>query len=81
MEHVSLREANQNLSRYVEAVQQGQEVVITRRGVPVARLVAVASVKQLNAEQQEARKRTWKRMRKGYSLGGAKPDRNELHER
>jgi prevent-host-death family protein len=37
--HVSLRDANQHLSRYVTAVEQGQEFVITRRRRPVAKLV------------------------------------------
>lgn len=36
---ISLREANQHLSRYIKTVEQGQELVITRRGQPVARLV------------------------------------------
>ena len=31
-QRISLREANQHLSRYIEAVQKGQEIVITRRG-------------------------------------------------
>ncbi len=36
----SFREANQHVSRYVRAVEQGHVVVITRRGGPVARLGA-----------------------------------------
>jgi prevent-host-death family protein len=36
---VGIHEAKTNLSKLVEAVQTGEEVVITRRGVEVARLV------------------------------------------
>ena len=80
-QHISLREANQHLFRYIEAVQQGHEIIITRRGQPVARLVGVTSKRTLSAEQQEARKRSLERMRRGYALGGQPVSRSELHER
>lgn len=82
-QRVSLREANQHLSRYVQMAEGGSEVVITRRGKPVARLVPVESMirKQLTQEQLEALERTRRRMRKGYDLGGVLPDRDELHAR
>lgn len=35
-QHISLRQANQNFSRYVEAVERGEEFIVTRRGKPVA---------------------------------------------
>jgi prevent-host-death family protein len=38
---ISIREANQHLSRCVDAVQDGAEIIITRRGVPVARLIGL----------------------------------------
>ena len=81
-QHISLREANQHLSRYIEAVQQqGHEIIITRRGQPVARLVGVTSKKVLSVEQQEARNRSLERMRRGYPLGGQPIRRGELYER
>ena len=80
-QHISLREANQHLSRYIKAVQQGHEIVLTRRGQPVARLVGVTSKKVLSVDQQEARKRSLERMRRGYSLGGQPIRRDELYER
>ena len=49
-QHINLREANQHLSRYIEAVQQGHEIIITRRGQPVARLVGVTSKRTLSAK-------------------------------
>ena len=80
-QQVSLREANQHLSRYVKDVEQGQEIVITRRGQPVARLVPVERERRLSAEQSAALERTRQRMRRGYDLGGRMPLRDELHER
>ncbi len=82
MQHqISLREANQHLSRYIKTVEQGEELVITRRGKPVARLVPVSAERQLSPEQQAALERTRERMRRGYDLGGRMPPRDELHER
>ncbi len=80
-EFISIREANQHLSRYVDAVQDGGEIIITRRGTPVARLIGVLKSRELNETQEQARKRTLVRMRKGYSLGGHVPQREVLHER
>jgi prevent-host-death family protein len=79
LRRISLREANQHLSRYVRSVEQGHEVVITRRGRPVARLVAVDEERRLNPEQEAALARTRQRMDRGYDLGGEMPPRDELH--
>lgn len=45
MKTVSVLEAKTHLSALLEAVRQGEEVVITRRGQPVARLSAIAAPK------------------------------------
>ena len=82
MQHqISLREANQHLSRYIKTVEQGEELVITRRGKPVARLVPIATKPELNPEQLAALARTRDRMRSGRDLGGRMPSRESLHER
>ena len=39
MREAGIREARQNLSALIEEVQKGQEITITDRGRPVARLV------------------------------------------
>lgn len=78
---VSLRDANQHLSRYVAAVERGDAFVITRRGRPVARLVPVASAERMTDRQRAALERTLARMRTGYRLGGRRIGRDELHER
>lgn len=40
---VGMHEAKTHLSKLIRRVQDGEEVVIERRGTPVARLVAVSS--------------------------------------
>lgn len=39
--HVGVRELKNNLSRYLEQVKRGEEVIVTSHGKPVARLTAV----------------------------------------
>jgi prevent-host-death family protein len=80
-QQVSLREANQHLSRYIEAVERGDEVIITRRGRPVAKLVPIAEKRRLTAEQQAAWERTLARMEQGFSLSGEKFERDSCYER
>lgn len=77
---ISIREANQHLSRYIESVEQGDDIVITKRGKPVARLSPIEDVKVLSSEQLEAVKRIKAKMNSGYHLG-EKFSRDELHER
>ncbi len=48
---IGIREANRHLSRYIAAVERGEEVIITRRGRPVARLMPVSKKRQLTSEQ------------------------------
>ena len=43
MEIVNIREAKTQLSRLIERVKAGEEVIIAKAGKPVARLVPVAS--------------------------------------
>ena len=80
-EIVSIRDANQHLSRYLERVEQGAEVIITRRGKPIARLLPIERGSRLSEAQRAARERLKEKMRHGYALGGVKVDRDLLHER
>jgi prevent-host-death family protein len=45
VKRVNIAEAKATLSELIEAVLAGDEVIIARRNVPVARLVAVESAK------------------------------------
>ena len=38
---VGVRDLKNNLSRYIDRVQQGDEIIVTEHGKPVARLSAV----------------------------------------
>jgi prevent-host-death family protein len=79
---VSLREANQRFSRYIREVAAGEEIIITRRGEPVARIVPVRpKVRSLTAEQEAALARTRARAMEGWTMGGEPFDRADLHER
>ena len=78
---ITLREANQHFAQYVKQVEMGGSFVITRHGEAVARLVPVTGARQLSAAQKAARRRALARMRRGWDLGGAKIDRELLHER
>lgn len=55
MRTVSAREANQQFSRLLEAAVEGEEVMITRRGVPVAKLVPVLTDEVLIARERRRR--------------------------
>ena len=44
MQKVNVREARQQISRLLDAVAQGEEIVIMRNGKPAARLVPMPEV-------------------------------------
>ncbi len=76
---ISLREANQAFSRCIREVEAGEEITITRRGEPVARLVPVRHKRVLTPEQEAARARALERMKKGWPIGAGPLDRDELY--
>ena len=78
---VTLRDANQNFAKYVREVQAGEEIVITRRGEPVAKLSPVSGKRVLTPEQEAALERTRKRLEKGWDLGDWKIPRDEIYKR
>lgn len=82
VKEVSLREANQGFARLIREVETGQEVVITRHGAPVARLLPVRSTKRaLTPEQEAAWERIQQQMREHpIDLGGRKFSRDELYD-
>jgi prevent-host-death family protein len=60
-------EAKTHLSALLDRVAAGEEVVITKHGKPVARLVAAHRVDQTRAHEAFAK---LKELRKGTTLGG-----------
>jgi prevent-host-death family protein len=81
MQHIiNLREANQYLSRYISQLKTGDEVMITKHGKPVARLLPIVDEQALSDDKQAALLRLRARSRKGYHLGGQGVVRAELYE-
>lgn len=80
MKRVSAREANQRFSKLLTEVANGQEVVITRHGKPVARLVPVPDTAAAR-KREAAIKRMVEMMERGFPLGGRRFTRDEIYER
>ena len=67
---VGAYEAKTHLSKLLERVEAGEEVIITRHGSAVAKLVPVK--KQTTAEERAAAIARIQRLGAGLSLGGLK---------
>lgn len=69
MKHVGIFEAKTNLSSLIEEVERGGEIVITRHGKPVARLVRERKGSPYTPEQIAERRKTLMELREfGRSL-------------
>ena len=79
MRAVSAREANQAFSRILQEAEAGAEVVITRRGKPVAVLAPFGPHR--SREREQAIERAVALMQKGLPIGGRRFTRDEMHER
>jgi prevent-host-death family protein len=54
MKEVAVYEAKTRLSELLAAVEQGEQVTITRRGLPVARLVAASpALRSADSQRQQ----------------------------
>jgi prevent-host-death family protein len=79
---IGLREANHHLAKHIKAVEEGHEVVIRRRGRPVARLTAdIGADKTRGPEWQAAYDRMVRLMAEGLPLGGIRVQRDQIYER
>ncbi|HLE84228.1 MAG TPA: type II toxin-antitoxin system prevent-host-death family antitoxin [Thermoanaerobaculia bacterium] len=66
MIHAGVRSVKDHLSEYLRRVRQGQRVVITDRGRPVAALVGI--------DEEDASETAWRLVRQGLGeWGGGKP--------
>ena len=63
-------------------VEAGAEILVTRRGQPVARIVPAqpSRERQLTPEQEAAHARSMAAPAKGWDLGGGKFNRDELYD-
>jgi prevent-host-death family protein len=79
LRQITLHEANQRLSHYIDEVEHGVEIVITRRGQPVARLLPILQKRELTATQLKAWQKLLPQLRKGYHLGKKKFQRGQTY--
>jgi prevent-host-death family protein len=79
MRSITAREANQSFSRVLRDAENGQSVVITRRGQPVAVLSPYRRAD--TGDREQAIERVVHLMREGLPLGGRRFTRDEMHER
>jgi prevent-host-death family protein len=78
---INLREVNQNLSKYIRLLHEGDEILITKNGKAVAKLVSITGKKKLTTAQHEALQRIRHLAIDGYHLGGESINRDDLYER
>ncbi|MBX9696516.1 MAG: type II toxin-antitoxin system prevent-host-death family antitoxin, partial [Alphaproteobacteria bacterium] len=69
------------LAHYIHSVEKGNEIILTRRGKPIAMITPLKNVSQLTRKQQKARNNLLSIMEKGLSLKGEVFSRDSLHER
>ncbi len=81
MQTVSLMTANQNFSKLIKKVERGEKFVITRRGLPIAKLTPHGLDKTDDPDWVSAYERMIAHMDEGVSLKGLKVKRDELYDR
>lgn len=80
---ITARDANHNFARVLAEVAAGKEFIVTRNGVPVARIVPERlpdGRRRLTAEQEKALAESNEFLRRGWPLGIKHFDRNELYD-
>ena len=83
MREMSVREANQNFSQLIAAAEQGETVIITKNGKPVAKVSPQPADKRDDPEWQAALERFKANLEAAQPLGAPLPkfDRDALYER
>lgn len=72
MRELSVREANQNFSQLVAAAEAGETIVITKNGVPVARILPQAADPTTDpdwAQSHAALSKSLRRPREAFPIG------------
>lgn len=77
---ISAADANRHFSKLLGRVRAGEEVVITSRGKPVARLVPSAPDERAEAKRQERVRRLFHRLRTQPGQPFLPYDRDELYD-
>jgi len=76
---VSAREANQQFARILGEAASGEEIVITRRGRPVA-VLSPYRAPTMTPEREAAIERLSEMMRRGIGRGARRFSRDEIYE-
>ena len=79
MRFATAREANQAFSQILKDAEEGESIVITRRGRPVALLAPYQAPH--SRERELAIEHIVALMREGLPIGGSRFTRDEMHER
>ena len=79
MRKVGAREANQHFSELLREAEAGTEVLITRNGRPVARLLPTRKSTKSKA-RQKALAELMALLEKGVDLGGRRFSRSDMHD-
>jgi len=80
---ITARDANHRFAQVLAEVEAGKEFIVTRHGVPVARIVPERlpdGRRRLTPEQEKALADSLARLRQGWPLGIKRFDRNELYD-
>lgn len=80
---ITAREANHHFARVLAEVASGKEFIVTRHGVPVARIVPEPGAdgrRALTSAQEEALARSLARLRRGWPLDVRRFDRDSLYD-
>ena len=82
MREMSVREANQNFSQLIAAAEQGETVIITKNGKPVAKVSPQPADKRDDPEWQAAHRELEAMLRAAVPLGRPLPkfDRDSLYD-
>ena len=81
MRTVSLMTANREFTRLIRDVEQGESVLITRRGRPIARLVPHSADKTADPQGAAAYERMMAQLEEGASLDRLRILREDLYGR
>ena len=83
MREMSVREANQNFSQVIAAAEQGETIIITKNGKPVAKVSPQPADKRDDPEWQAAYAALKASLESKQPLGKPLPkfDRDSLYER
>lgn len=80
---ITVADVNDRFAEVLAEVEAGKEFVVTREGVPVARIVPERlpdGRRRLTPEQKQALADSIARLRQGWPLGIKRFDRNELYD-